>query len=83
MGKVYTVAVPVVAKLLVEVTDVDSEQEAIEKALAVDMMLVPKSEDTTVDIDEWDTHKHVVQGNVYYGAINEPRIEAVDEEEEE
>ncbi|ALA13135.1 hypothetical protein TSARBOMBA_19 [Bacillus phage TsarBomba] len=80
MGKVYTVAVPVVAKVLVEVSGVNSEQEAIEKALAVDMTLNPSCSDTTVDLEEWDTHKQVVQGNVYYGCINEPYVAAEDEE---
>jgi len=83
MGKVYTVAVPIVAKLLVEIEDAANAQDAINKALAIDMELRPNSVDHTVTIDEWDMHKHVVQGNVYYGNISEPFVAAIDEDEDE
>ncbi|AOZ61938.1 hypothetical protein QCM8_17 [Bacillus phage QCM8] len=81
MGKTYTVAVPIVAKLLVEIENPVNEQDAIKQALAVDMELRPHSVDHTVTIDEWDMHKHVVQGNVYYGNINEPHVVAIDDDE--
>lgn len=82
MGKTYTVAVPIVAKLLVEIEDAANAQDAINRALAIDMELRPHSVDHTVTIDEWDMHKHVVQGNVFYGVINEPFVAAAVDEDE-
>ncbi|WPF70266.1 hypothetical protein Z3_245 [Bacillus phage Z3] len=83
MGKTYFVAVPVVGKVIVEVEGATSEQDAIEKAIRADVKLEPTCEDTTVWMDEWDMHKQVVQGNVYYGAINEARVDSVEDDDDE
>ncbi|AHJ87097.1 hypothetical protein JBP901_gp030 [Bacillus phage JBP901] len=83
MGKTYFVAVPVVGKVIVEVEGATSEQDAIEKALEVDMSFDIESEDTTVWVEEWDRHERVVQGNVYYGVISDAHIDSVEDEDDE
>ncbi|ALO79441.1 hypothetical protein HOBO_20 [Bacillus phage Hobo] len=83
MSKTYFVAVPAVAKVIVEVNGATSEQDAIEKALAADVNLDVNCEDTTVWIDEWDMHENVTTGNVYHGVINEARVDSVEEDEDE
>ncbi|AXQ67697.1 hypothetical protein KIOSHI_20 [Bacillus phage Kioshi] len=83
MSKTYFVAVPVVAKVVVEVKGATSEQEAIEKALAADVDLDVSSESTTVWVDEWDMHDKVTTGNVYHGVLNEAYVDNTEEDDEE
>jgi hypothetical protein len=81
----YYVEVPVVMKLMVGVV-ADSKEEAIEKIFNADVAIDVTDENDTFDYIEyeWDMYEKVVQGNVYYGGINDVYIkdegEADDEE---
>jgi len=54
---IYEVTLPIAGYAITEV-EADSEKEAIENAMqsGVDMG----------EIEEWDTYRHIVQGNVCY-----------------
>ena len=65
MKHTYYVDVPIVARANVSV-DAESEEEAIRMAL---------EEVTLDDIEEWEAHKVIVEGNFYHGNINEVRVE--------
>lgn len=63
----YNVCIPITGVVWVTV-EADSEDEAIE--LAMD------SPDLTVDnIEEWETHKRICDGNVLYAQVNEAYAE--------
>lgn len=64
----YGVSLPITGSVYVEV-EANSEEEAIEKAL--------ESEVTSDDIEGWETHQQIVQGNVFYGQLNEAHAEEV------
>ncbi|ALM62171.1 hypothetical protein AXI64_gp179 [Vibrio phage qdvp001] len=67
--KSYEVLVPITGYIVVEV-EAENEKEAIDKAF--------ESDDLTIDnINEWDTHENIVQGNVFYGVKNEVEVEEV------
>lgn len=63
--KRYHVSLPVTGVIDIEVT-AENEQEAIEKALESDDLKIE-------NITEWEAHKRVVQGNVFYGAMSRAR----------
>lgn len=64
--KTYTVAVPMTGVIYVNV-EADTDAEAIEKAL--------QSEDLKLDnVEEWEYHKKVVQGNVFHGVQREIEV---------
>lgn len=62
----YQVTLPISGYVLVTV-EADSESEAIEKALLEDIKLT--------DIEEWEAHDKVVEGNVWRG-VGSPRASA-------
>jgi hypothetical protein len=65
--KQWVVTVPITAKAFVEV-DAESREDAIEKALdAVELD----------NVEEWEPHKIISEGNFFHGTINE--IEAEEE----
>lgn len=58
--RTYGVTVPIVGKAYIEV-DAASEEDAIDAAL----------EAVTIEhLEEWESHRVVVQGNVFYGMQN-------------
>ena len=57
----YWVTVPVTARICVEV-EAEDRESAIDKAF---------DEGTLDDIEEWEMHEQIVDGNVFYGLINE------------
>lgn len=61
----YDVYIPITGFIKLEV-QAENEDEAINKAL--------KKEVTTDDIEEWETHNHVVKGNVFYGKLKEIEV---------
>ena len=60
--KSYLVRLPVSGVLEIEV-EAQNEDEAIAKAL--------ESDATNDHITEWNTHRQIVQGNVFHGILNE------------
>lgn len=73
MSDEYYVEIPVVLKLMVGVKGPKNVQEAIDKV---------KNSGITIDVNddqkvlesidcEWEMHDKVVDGNTYYGSINE------------
>ncbi|AXU41134.1 hypothetical protein BC01_037 [Bacillus phage BC01] len=85
MGKTFLVEIPVVMKLAVYVEDVNTREEAIEAVRKADVTIEPVIDGDKFEVGdyEWDLHKQVVQGNVYYGCINEQSAELVEDEEDE
>jgi hypothetical protein len=71
----WTVCVPITGKAFVEV-EADSEEEAIDAAL--------NSEDLTIDaIEEWMPTDRIVQGNFFFGMLNEAYVEQHPSEDDE
>ena len=60
--KKYNVYVPICGYVYLEV-EAEDEQEAIDKAF--------ENGCSTDDIVEFDMYEHIVQGNVFYGAMND------------
>lgn len=58
----YNVTLPITG-IICTTVEANSEEEAIEKAL--------NSELSTDDIQEWNAHKQIVQGNVFHGVCND------------
>ncbi|MFQ3543548.1 hypothetical protein Q7A53_05635 [Halobacillus rhizosphaerae] len=79
--KTYYIEAPVVMKLMIGMR-AESMEDAKEKILeGGKISLNPEyKEDANIDfVDlEWEIHEQVVQGNVYYGNINELEIELDD-----
>ncbi|MCY6957850.1 hypothetical protein [Clostridium brassicae] len=59
--KNYTVSVPISGWVCVSV-EANNEDEAISKAF---------EEATLEDLEEWEMHKCIVEGNVFHGLMNE------------
>lgn len=57
----YTVTLPITGIVMIEV-DADDERSAIDAALSSDA--------TLADIESWETHRMVCEGNVYRGELN-------------
>lgn len=75
--KDYYVEVPVVLKLMVGVK-AENEKDAIEKVFNEDIMIkAEEGDNSTLEWleYEWEMYSKVVQGNVYYGGINEAYAE--------
>lgn len=69
----YTVAVPITGVIYVEV---EADDEAGAKVAALE------SDGLTLDnVEEWNTHRQVVQGNVFYGTQNAVEITETWEED--
>lgn len=64
MTKRYFVSVPILAIAKVEV-EADNEEDAI--AYALDRA-------TLENVDEWEAHKKLVQGNCFYGDLSEAEV---------
>jgi hypothetical protein len=78
--KTYYIEAPVVLKLMVGV-EAESKEEAKVKLLNARIGIDVKDDGDTLDWVhyEWELLEQVVQGNVYYGGINEIEIEEEDE----
>lgn len=62
----YSVAVPITGVINIEV-DADSEEEAIDAAIS--------HPDLNLDqVDEWDAHRVVVEGNIFHGHQNRAEV---------
>lgn len=68
MNKRYYVQIPLTAVVGVEV-EATNEKEALEVAI---------ESATLNDIEEWDMHEIVCEGNVYHGLINRYEIEEIE-----
>lgn len=62
----YAISMPITGFIYSEV-EADSEEEAKEKFYQL--------EHTTDDIEEWDMHEHITQGNIFFGELNDVEIE--------
>lgn len=67
----WAVAIPITGRACTEV-EAETEAEAISKAI---------DEITIDDIEEWNAHEKVVEGNVCYAMLNEAYAENLDDEE--
>lgn len=68
---IYNITLPLTG-IIYKTVEADSEEEAIRLAM---------EESTLDDIEEWDTHRKIVSGNIFYGVLNEMEIEKEDDEE--
>lgn len=64
--KRYTVLLPITGVICVEV-EAETEKDAIDAALSSDDL-------TTDKIEEWEAHRQIVKGNVFYGSQNEAEV---------
>lgn len=72
--KTYGLYVPITGYVAVEV-EAGTEEEAIQKALESDVSLE--------DVEEWEMHRTVVEGNFFHGLRNTYEVYYVDDNEEE
>jgi len=71
--KKYSVELPITGSLFIGDIEADSEEEAIEKAFNIKY-------DKNAHNVYWSTIDRVVQGNVFYGEINEPEVTLEEDE---
>jgi len=77
MSKTYEVSIPFTGSIWTSI-EADSEEEAIQLAIETcDPTLNPISE-LGFELDQWDLHNNVTQGNVFYGVLNEAYASCVD-----
>lgn len=74
--KKYHVEVPVVMKLMVGV-EAENEDEAVNKVFNGEITFNPTFDENEFDfVDyEWDMYQKIVEGNVFYGMINNVHVE--------
>lgn len=65
----YQVTLPIVGKLFITV-EAESEEDAIRKAFEEKL--------ETDMIEEWEPLKKIVEGNIFYGDINQPEAFKID-----
>ena len=70
----YRVFLPFTGVFFFEV-EADSEEAAKDVAFEKDITLGAEG----AEIYEWDTHKHIVQGNVFYGVQSEIEVEPAED----
>lgn len=67
----YNILIPCTMSISVGV-EAENEEEAKNKALDVDLRVKLESDDPMgPEIYEFETHRQICQGNIYYGCINE------------
>jgi hypothetical protein len=64
----YAISMPITGFIYKEV-EADSEEQAKEKFHQLELK--------TDDIEDWEIHNHVTQGNMFYGMLNDVDIEEV------
>lgn len=69
--KRWGVTLPITGSIYIEV-EAESEKAAIDAALVADPG--PWSDDL-----QWETHRRVVEGNVFYGTQNKAEAQEIDE----
>jgi hypothetical protein len=69
--KTYGVTLPIAGKAYVEV-QAANQDDAIDKAMG---------QCTTANLEEWESHRQIVRGNVFYGNCNEAEVELIDDED--
>lgn len=72
--KVFGISKPITGILYKEI-EAKSEKEAMDAFHKGDL--------TIDDVIEWEMHETIVQGNVFYGMLNQAEVELVDEYEED
>jgi hypothetical protein len=66
--KRYGVCIPITGFVYVEV-EAGSKREAIDKAFEQDL--------SEAEIEEWNLHEHVTEGNVCHATLNSARAEEI------
>jgi hypothetical protein len=75
--RTYYVTMPATMALHI-VVEAESEEAAKEKAFALSFKVNVEVEDDAdggVEISRFETHEHIVKGNVFYGVIREIEVE--------
>lgn len=70
MPKTYSVCLPISGYVAVQV-EAEDEESAIEAAMKEDV--------GALDIEEWQTHKKIVEGNFFYGSLARATAELIDD----
>lgn len=70
----YYVFLPFTGSFFIEV-EADSEEAAKDIAFEKDIMLNAEG----AEIHDWDTHQHVVRGNVFYGVQSEIEVKPAED----
>jgi hypothetical protein len=70
----YDVILPLTASVIIRV-DAENEKQAIENALEGNLNIEVSGD---FDLYECELHKHITQGNVFYGVCNEAYVEEVE-----
>ena len=71
----YNVLIPCTMSISVSV-EAENKEEAKSKALDVDLRVNLESDDPAgPEIYEFEMHRQIVEGNIYYGCINKMDVE--------
>lgn len=79
--KTYSVRVPFSGYVFVDVK-ANNEKDVVDKALEAPLTMDLKQEDGDFADYEWELHRQIVKGNVFYGNLNEAVAELIDDEDE-
>ena len=69
----FEVILPCTMSVIVIVDAVDKE-DAVDKALEVPFSVKVSDGEKNVDVWEFEAHREVTKGNVFYGVQNEPEV---------
>ena len=73
----YTVYAPCTMSICFQV-QAENPEDAIAKALETELTArVLDAHNNNVRIEDFEMHRHVTQGNVFYGVLNELEVEEV------
>lgn len=68
----FLVTMPITGYVCIEV-EAEDEKDAIERAY--------DSEVNFNNIEEWDVHEHICEGNVFHGLMNDAEVQLIEDDE--
>ncbi len=83
--KSYSVLVPATMSISILV-EAESEEDAVEAAFSAPFSLkikMDKDADCGAEIGEFEMHRKVCRGNMFYGVLNEIEVECLDGDDED
>jgi hypothetical protein len=75
--KTYAVLVPCTVSICFEI-EAENVEDAIDKALETDLTArVVDQHGNDIDVEDFEMHRHVTQGNVFYGVLDRIEVNEV------
>lgn len=77
MSKTYEVNIPFTGSIWTSI-EANSEEEVIRLAIETCDLNLNLTSELGFEVDQWELHDNVTQGNVFYGVLNEASASCVD-----